>query len=308
MVSQSPTLIVSCTDRKALAARSRLQVRTFDRGRTVDRAAEIWAERMTSALAGGDTRPLRDLYRGEYWSVASSLESHAHVWVASAGLGLAQLGAPGTGYGATFAPNVEDSITRFSAETDNPGLEWWDGLRRGGLGHRRWRSQMREVVLVAVSEPYQRALTADLLCLAKDGHKVVVMSGSPQIGSLRNVPDITHVETGQWLRMMLGGSTPCVGVRFAAHVLRTGAWRTPERVEEALSALYDSYRRRSAGKLPVFDREPRDDAQVKKWIRDNLRNSSIGRSKSAFLRELRAQGFACEQKRFGRLFDQVVKG
>jgi hypothetical protein len=166
---------------------------------------------------------------------------------------------------------------------------------------------MRDVVLVAVSEPYQRALMADLLCLAKDGHTVIVMSGSPQIGSLRNVPGITHLETGQWLRMMLGGSTPCVGVRFAAHVLSTGVWRTPERVEEALASLYDSYRRGSAGKLPVIDREPRDDAQVKKWIRHTLKNPSIGRSKSAFLTEFRAQGFACEQKRFGRLFDEVVQ-
>jgi len=262
---------------------------------------------MSVAIRHETTSPLRNLYQGEYWTLAKSLEELAVVGVVSAGMGLTHMDSPGVGYGATFAAKADDSVLRFVAESENPRLEWWQGLRQGGIGERGWSKLFEGVALVAVSESYQKAIATDLIYLAQNGHSVIVVSGSRQVSELRDVPGIAHLEIGQWVRMILGGSTPCVGIRFVAHLLEQGAWQSVEAASEELATMEAQYLRASTAKLPVLDRTPRDDAQVKNWIMETLKQDRVGRSKTAFLAAFRAEGFACEQKRFGRIFEEVVK-
>lgn len=308
--SQKPTLLVSCTERKTLPTPRALQLRGIARRNSLLEACEIWANSVSSAIGTGTTSKLRDLYGGEYWKLALEASEKSNLLIASAGLGLVGPDSQGPGYGATFVAGSPDSVLRFDQHKQKSHVrtEWWDGLASNGLGTKSWIKKASDVVLVAVSSSYQEALSGDLKKLANTGRQVIVMSGSPQIPQLRDIENIHHVETGQWLRMILGGSTPCVGIRFAAHLLNEDKWHSLAEIESELNRMERQYLNRRGDKLPVFNRTTQTDIQVKNWIKQMLKSfnqQSMKSSKSLFLREYRNSGFACEQKRFGALFEEV---
>ena len=310
--SQKPTLLVSCTERKALVPPKALRLRRISKSNSVLEACEIWADSVSSTIETGSTLKLRDLYGGEYWKLALDAGEEANLLIASAGLGLVGPDSKGPGYGATFVAGSPDSVLRFGHQEQKAQVrsEWWDGLASNGLGTKSWTKKTSEVVLVAVSSSYQEALSGDLKKLANAGRQIIVMSGSPQIAQLRDIENIHHVETGQWLRMVLGGSTPCVGIRFAAHLLKKDKWHSIAEIESELHRMERQYSDRRGDKLPVFNRTTQSDIQVKNWIkqmRKSCNQQSMKPSKSLFLREYRNSGFACEQKRFGALFEEVFE-
>ena len=84
-------VVVSCTDRKRLAPRPDLQLRTYPDELTSRAAA--WLARL-DAVASPPV-PAGELYQGEHWSVVRRLEpagaavgSRVEVWIVSAGYGL----------------------------------------------------------------------------------------------------------------------------------------------------------------------------------------------------------------------------
>jgi len=310
--SQKPNLLVSCTDRKALPAHKALQLRGIPKRASLLEACEIWSKSVSSAIETGTTLRLRDLYGGEYWKLALAAGEEANLLIASAGLGLVGPDSNGPGYGATFVAGSPDSVLRFDQHEQKSSVrsEWWGGLASNGLGTKSWIKKTSDVVLVAISSSYQEALSGDLEKLADAGRQVIVMSGSPQIPQLRDIENIHHVETGQWLRMILGGSTPCVGIRFAAHLLNEDKWHSIAEIESELNRMERQYLNGRGDKLPVFNRTIQTDIQVTNWIKQMIKScnrQNMKPSKSLFLREYRKSGFACEQKRFGALFEAVFE-
>jgi hypothetical protein len=306
-----PTLLVSCTDRKTLKTSKSLELRALPKRHSVDTAAEIWSQSMTVARNSAATSTLRNLYAGEYWKTALEAEGRASLLVASAGLGLLSPDSHAPGYAATFASGSPDSVLRFGGgeASESVRSDWWSALASNGLGNENWTRKTSEVVLVAMSSSYQQALSEDFKKIARTGKQVIVMSGSRQVGSLRDIDNIHHVETGQWLRMVLGGSTPCVGIKFALHILQADKWHSVDEIETELKKLERKYSNGKTDKLPVFDRTPRTDAEVKSWIMQLLntkKKDGVKPSKSGFLLEFRNTGYACEQKRFGALFEEVL--
>lgn len=300
-------MIVSCTDRKSLHATPNLRLRSIQPDISIDSAVEEWARRITAASGSADTLKLRDLYQGEYWSVAKELEHECQMYVMSAGLGMRTMDSCGPGYAATFSRDSADSVLRFSTSRPEAArMNWWEGLTREGLGIGKLTTKCTGVVLVAVSDSYQQALSDHLVELSTKKTLIYTISGSPQVHSLKGVKNIFHIQVGQWVRMVLGGSTPSIGIRFAARMIRNNSYSSPKRAQEFLKMLYDEYSHENSTKLPVFERRQLSDSQVKDWIKLQFQNSPGRNSKSTFLRVFRESGYACEQKRFGRLFDEVI--
>lgn len=307
-MSNGPTLVVSCTDRKATVVGQGPSASQLPED-TLEANAGRWTDMILRARDTGPTLPLRDLYQGEYWSVVRNLEPECDVWVASAGLGMRTMDSDGVAYRATFSPGSMDSISRLAISTkrETANSIWWKCIGETGLGNAAWLENVRDVVLVAVSSHYQEAMADDLIRIAKSGRTVVVLSGSPPVRSLRDIGQIVHVETGQWIRMILGGSTPSVGIRFTDHVVKGGAWEKPDFIRDVMAELEKVYHSGSTDKLPKLNRRLRSDDEVREWIKSKMMKHSTRPSKSAFLRLFRSEGFACEQERFGRLFDEIFQ-
>src|SRR2546423_14228942 len=100
-------IVVTCTDTKTVSVHPSLTVRTLPTGPPSARVRE-WIGRLEGAP--GERIPVRDLYRGNHWSIVKSLEAEAAnvgveatLWVASAGYGLLSMEAQVHPYAATFS-------------------------------------------------------------------------------------------------------------------------------------------------------------------------------------------------------------
>lgn len=293
MGRQKLTLVVTCTDRKSARPDDTLLVRNLPNLPPAERS-RAWFENLRGAAR---QVPLRQLYQGEAWTQVLQLERTAQsigfetrLLVASAGLGLARASDLAPAYGATFAPRQPDSV----ANDPVGGRAWWQALkaRTGAASTDEWRDS---AALFVLSETYAHAMADDMVALA-GRTDVVVFGGS------RDVPPQVRIPADRQLRQSLGGTTTSLNLRTAIAWLKllpepriNGSLQHPE-----WRAWVDASRSRDS-----YDRRPMTDAQVAHFIR-NLRAADPSMSRSRALRILRDEGMACEQKRFGRLFQEAV--
>lgn len=317
-MTRSVNVVVTCTKRKAKPVLSQHRLRQVG-GRSVAERARRWIARLDGEK--GERVPACNLYQGDHWSVVSSLPDaaakggvEAKVWVLSAGYGLIPWEAPLLPYSATFSRDHADSVTACAERLGEavPAVQaaWWESLSSwsGPLpGAPRRLAEIvqadpRASLLVIGSSVYlraaQRDLTEALDALPDPAALSIVSSGSDDLG-VRLTPHM--IPSDARLRASLGGGMNSLNARVARKILEE-ARRWPVRSD----ALQPRYRRLLAAQqdLVSYDRRPMDDAQVRQFIADALRKDASAK-KSPLLRRLRDGGRACEQKRFGALFETV---
>ena len=305
-------VILSCTARKRASEPGYPRLRSVTRASVPDRV-EQWAALVSTA-------PCRyvaaDLYAGEYWQTAMELASRAElagqirVSVVSAGLGLVGIQDEVPMYAATFAARHPDSVLAASGLTTHSQVrrQWWDGLTRAAvLGHHRPRglADLAEhgpnaSVMVCIGRSYLDAVAVDLTDLVErlgDPERVMIFaSGAPLTG----LEDCWVAVPGR-LRLTLGGSLSSTSLRAATAVLTELGTLTPntDRARSVVATLAET-----AGEPPSFNRRRQNDDAILDWILDHLAEAPNGNRTSA-LRCFRDEGNACEQARFGRLFDDA---
>jgi hypothetical protein len=150
--------------------------------------------------------------------------------------------------------------------------------------------------LIVVSSAYARALRYDFDELGGRGGDVLIVGGVSQLTGLQRLtPDIG-------LRSILGGTASSLNPRMAeawllgldrpvltdpARRARWNRWAAVERRDEE------------------FERQPVSDTTVVSYIRA-LRQAQPSIGYSTALKQFRATGRACEQRRFAGLFVQAV--
>ena len=286
---QQLTLVVPCTDRKKLAPKPELTARTLSAGSAVDRC-EQWLRRLSTSPSS--RVPLKTLYKGDAWQQALRLGDVAsenwrvQTLVASAGLGLQLLEAEHPSYAVTFTSGHADT----ACDTSDSG-KWWQGLRAAPQAESL--TSVKGAVLAVLSTAYARALHEDLLVLGQRYDTELLV-----IGGWKDIPGALRVPADRDLRKALGGTVGTLLPRMAQQWLAMNERR-------ALTSLTTLKQWRqwaeSSRDKESFDRKPLTDAEVWEFIH-HLRDSQPTVSATGALRILRDSGFACEQKRFGRLF------
>lgn len=301
-------LVVTCTDRKKAPVPADLQLRQLTRVEPRDRVAQ-WTGRLDSHPT--QEHPAVDLYSGDHWAVARDIgrsyggDGPVRLWVCSAGYGLVPWSARLKPYAATFAPSHPDSVQTLGIQP----ADWWAALAtwrpRSVSGPRRLSdlaaTHPRSFLLICLSEPYLRALSADLSVLAQSrplATCAIICSG------VRRHPELGHLllpATARW-KLELGGAMQSLNIRLARLALRhIPHWRGDG---VALCAWLEA----KAARLPslqIPSRTRLSDETVKAWIRQELWNTPDA-STSNLLRRLRGTGQACEQGRFRALYLQVA--
>lgn len=308
-------IVLSCTNRKRAPSDDYPRLRDVGLQDVSERAA-AWIEMI------GPRPPTTEasrLYAGEYWRAGMALAETAgqffatKVWILSAGLGLISAADVVPAYGATFSAGHRDSVV--PAGTDRPPgdvrRDWWSLLAS-------WRGpapdgQPRTVNELAAAEPsattvvcagreYVNAIASDL----KDARTSM---GSPsRLLVFASGPPDAELE-GAWVgvpgrvRMRLGGSMASTGPRAAQAAIEAHG-PTGELDPMSARALVRSLAEACAP-LPRFDRKRLSEDEVASWISTHVA-SHPGATKSTALRRFRNDGMACEQSRFGRLFDEAV--
>ena len=293
-------VVVTCAHRKTRPVPPSLQL-----GDLARRSRRFSADKWVARLEGAETPtvPARLLYAGEHWDVARGIEgserdgSRASVWVSSAGYGLIPIDAEVRPYSATFSSGHQDSVPggRAGAADWWAALAAWPGPAKAPRTLRDLAARQRGArFLVVLSPPYLSAARADIAAAASaapDGAVSIISAGSRSLGELQDL----LLPADARLQAALGGTRQSLNARIAAHLVESGA-DTHEGMRDHLASLL-----RRQPPVPVFDRLPLTDAEVRGFIRARLRGDGSA-THSRLLRELRVSGRACEQGRFAALF------
>ena len=311
-------IVVTCTKRKRRVPTEPLKFRHI--GKTdIERGFEDWVERISGSE--DDTLPARNLYAGDHWSVATSLERVAEasgfgatIWVCSAGYGLIGIDNKIKAYSATFSASHPDTVCR-----------WGDGKYRRVSKEIWWRLQTqwpasdpftpRSITSLAAADP-----ASPLIIVASRDYLDGIVGDCSKARDMLATPDLlTIVSTGSRalprlgdnllpsdvsLRRLVGGSIRALNIRLARKILAEADY---EELHAPLLARKSEKWIDETPKLPVISRSPISDEEVQHFIRENLEKSRVT-SHTALLKRLRDSGMACSQNRFARIFESAVQG
>lgn len=288
------SIVVPCSDRKVDAPIEVLRARNLPASGLPMRSS-VWRRHLRAAPG---TRALRDLYRGESWSVVPSLLAAARgagfvprLLVASAGLGLRSAESAAPAYAATFGGRQADSVGASVCDM----RDWWSHLRAAPNALDP-EVELRGNVLLVLSQTYASALQEDLLSLGRRGSDVLLVGGSV------DVPGLTRIPADRGLRSTLGGTATGLTVRMARHWL--AGLDHPHLTDASRMRDWGSWAS-SVRREESWSREVLDDGQVLAFIRQ-ARSEEPDLSRTRALRKLRDSGRACEQARFAALYSKAV--
>ena len=308
-------ILVACTKRKKQPVSHRLRLRGVRRGDPVD-VAQRWSQRLAESSVVRVSGV--DLYAGDHWKIATELPALANefsvpadLWVVSAGYGLVPAGAHLAPYSATFSDGDPDAVFDRLPDFDRAAAlaVWWRALTecRGPVAESPRsiealaRSSPRSPIVVIASPKYLNAIEADLIqarrSLGRPDQLIIISAGGRGKGLLAE--NTLHCSADY--QGTLGGSLMSLNVRVARWLV-SNVPETPWTVglfEEALQQLPKSDKAKAVPKRAAMS-----DAEVCRFIDEAFQNED-GLRHSSLLRRYRDAGYACEQKRFSRLFKEV---
>lgn len=301
-------IVVTCSNRKTREVPPQLHLGAVP-GSTPTARRTSWTGRLS--IPHLPAQAARDTYAGEHWSIATTLPdlhsdpSEARLWVSSAGYGLIPAEAPIMPYSATFVAGHEDSVIAPSITAH----DWWQELSTwpGPMpGASRTIASLAQAepdaaFLLVLSPPYLRACRQDIITAAEklnDSERLMVVS----VGAVRSGPiaDLLVQADGR-LQGLFGGSKLSINVRVAAHIIKEGML-----ARSAVSAALTELARTQPAPA-VFSRRQLSDAEVAAYISRSLAADPTA-SATRLLRMLRDSELACEQRRFYRLYRDLVGG
>ncbi len=315
MNSMTANILVTCTKRKRMNAQPRLRLGTVARG-SPNEVASRWIERLERSSS--QRFQASSLYAGDHWQISSALPFSAsraglkaELWVLSAGYGLIRGTATVVPYSATFSVGHPDEVVARFHDSKHAGLvrQWWDALSKWAGPEKNAPRTVatlaaaapRSPIIVVASPKYVSATLDDLLAardaLADPCSLIVVSAGCRGKGPL----SANMIDCSARLQATLGGALMSLNARVARNLIENappGSW-TVNGFQELLQ------------KIPAVesdcDRPSRvavTDDDVRQYVESALHKAPASRH-TTLLRLFREAGFACEQKRFGRLFMEV---
>ena len=308
-------IIVTCTKRKSVAVPDRLKFRTVRKGPGKARFGQ-WRDRLKSTNV--ETVAVRDLYSGDHWKVARSMEqvngdhnSSRRLWVASAGYGLVSLDDRIKPYSATFSASHPDSVTGKAGGVERSLLlrEWWRLMSK-------WRSHRqggtRSIAEVAAANPRSPLIIIAsenyLAAIANDVRDAIEQLATPDLCSIvsagcKSLDGLTQhlVPCDARLQHAVGGALRSLNVRVARLIITECRRSQPTLpvIRRKLGLLLQQQ-----PELVRVERTAQSDAAVRRFILRELRKSTDIR-RTSLLRKLRDDGKACEYSRFAALFSDV---
>ena len=314
-MGRAVNLVVSCSNRKRYETAPGLSAYELA-GPDVRTRLRDWGKRLEAVQA--EKYPAGELYMGEHWSVVLDIPPNARnhgwdvrLWICSAGYGLIRPATRINSYQATFAPRTIDTVAP-GVGGSGPAQSWWKGVCSYTIpdeqGFPRSLATLaltypRTPLIVALSSDYLNAVEEDLREVLQhpyfQSYLSIISCGTGR--QHRHWKDNLLPCDGR-LSAGLGGTLTSLNARIARFLFSFEAQTGP--TVDHFTALVRSIERRTATPL---SRKPQSDAEVSRFIRAGLKKTPpVSRTK--LLGEFRAAGKACEQRRFGELYEQMRQG
>jgi len=299
-------LITSCTNLKKSSIKGKISLKDIKCELNPIDTVKSWIESIENPE---QQVAVSDLYVGDHWKIANSINyPNLDLWVLSAGYGLVHKSSLVGSYDATFSPDSDNAIKHAGLENH----EWWDAIHQ-------YRSKENyscddfsslielnrsDIFVVAASPSYLKVISSDLKHLISRGiltkDNLVIISSKHNIG--KELEDYLLISSADF-SSTLKGARVSLNIRLAQYLLdsREGEFKGVQTIMDK----YNQLRNNSLKHIAVVRKKLTDD-EVINFIRSELKILGIDTGASLLLRNLRSNNLACEQKRFTKLFKQVM--
>jgi hypothetical protein len=293
-------IITSCSSTKRVSVPAALCAARY-RSSTPDAFARTWVRNVRAA---SDLYAARDVYGGP--AVASAAKAartlDCDLYFVSAGMSLVDGDEAIPGYDLTVSSHSASAPAPLRVGSTTP-RDWWVALNKAYGVSNPFAAALRKhrgLILMALPGTYLRMVEPDLLALTAANRKRLrlvtigrtalaadllpqVIKYDARLDSLDGAPQGTQSSAVQ--RAL---------VHFSS-LLRS----RPEAVDTDVQREWVSDALSSALARTCPSRLVQTDSEIARWIRKQDPGSELAQSK--LLRMLRADGYACEQKRFRRI-------
>jgi hypothetical protein len=293
-------IVTSCSFTKKVSVPAALRAARY-RSSTPEAFARTWVRNVRAA---SDLYAARDVYGGP--AVASAVKAASmlacDLYFVSAGMSLVDGDESIPGYDLTVSPGSASAPAPLRAGMATPG-DWWLALNNAYGVANPFAPMLRKhdgLILVALPSTYVRMVEPNLLALPAANRKRLrlVTIGRPTLAADLQSQVVGYDARLDDLEGALQGTQSSAVQRALVHFVSLLKSRpeTPD-IDVQRQWVADALARTAPRIRP--SRLVQTDAEIARWIR--RQDPRDERAHSALLQMLRADGLACEQKRFRRI-------
>ena len=300
-------LITNCTNLKKNTIKDKVQLKSLILDSGSEDIQNSWMQLLNDA---NQKLPANQVYAGDHWKVATSVrDPNIELWVLSAGYGLIHSSSEITSYDATFSKNSDNSIHNIGLSNN----EWWNVIHEIRDNTQFGCDSLSSLVIsnsadkffIAASPDYLKIIEDELLELISKGkltsENLFIASSKCNL-NIKLIP--FFLESSAKLSSTLKGGRVSLNIRLAKYLLAH-----TDTCDINKKTVFDRYNNliNNSQELIIHKRNKLSDKEVISFIKNELQaNKHEAVSASKLLIKLRNQSFACEQKRFSRLFKETI--
>ena len=296
-------IISSCTNSKKKIPTDIFKIASYESSMSVDDVLKLWKKHIY--LKEEETHVAIDLYKGGAWKATLAIKEtlltkyETNLYIASAGYGLIHDSEQICAYDSTFATSTTNSIRKFSNNsTKDDNVFWWDGVNTFDLN--TFSENDYFFIVLPYNYLYAAQNTVKQL-INKFKNKIFIFVANqnklPLFMSsyvIKIDSKFNNFEPGVQSNM-LQRAVLWLSKEIIAKDISLNKKELQEHINEAM-LKYDSF------KMPI--REKFSEEELYKKIKTLIEQENIP-SASKGLKAFRKLGYACEQKRFGRIFKDI---
>lgn len=295
-------LLSNCTSSKRLVPEENMLIKNYSFN-DINTSINEWKKNSESTTSNVITA--NELYKGHSWQetlknvdILSQI-SPTKLLISSAGYGLINSDQKINSYQATFSKGNENSIYNFKNDSiSTPTTIWWDRIDKFDI------SKLDESAYVFINVSYEYLIAMQntikqLIDIFKDKLFIIVLSKN-------KLPDFY---TKNILRFDTRFNSFENGT-ISSIIPRFSRWLFKEIVDKSLEFDNKEIQKHINNFLSKFskyelpNRKQLTDENISNLIIKQIQTKNI-RSKSSGLKDLRSQGYACSQERYGKLYTKV---
>ena len=299
-------IISSCTNSKKMIASKHLQIANYSTKLNLDEIIKVWKK----SLESDSTTKIKalELYKGGAWKATIATKQvlatkfKTKLYIASAGYGLIDSEYEVHSYDSTFASGTVNSVSKFSKLSNKEAtINWWNGINCISINS----FESNRYTFIILPHDYLIA-TQDFIkdLIERNSKNVFIFTANqhktPKFmeNNIINFDSKFNSYQAGVISNMLQRAVLWLSNEIIFHNIPISHSALQSHIEKKMS-IHDSF------VMPVRIKLSEEDIKIK--IRELISKEAIS-SASHGLRRFRKLGFACEQKRFGKLYKQIKSG
>jgi len=296
-------IISSCTNSKKQIPSEIFTIANFDTDMYLCDVINIWSQNIKTKKAPVYTAA--KLYKGSAWQATLNTKTilsskfNTNLYVASAGYGLIHSETKICSYNSTFTSSTPNSINKFIIDSGkNANVEWWNSINKFELSS----FQKGSYFFIILPHEYLSAAQDTIKFLIEKFDKNVFIFIANKNATPTFMKNHVIKFDSRFNNFQNG---------ILSNILqRAVLWLSNEIIEKDIPLNHQVLQEHIETKMGIYEvfkmpiRKKLTDKETRIKIKNMILDNNIT-SATRGLKNLRNSGFACEQKRFGKIFREV---